>query len=185
MTKQKYKEKCKSLFEKAESLGLELKFSPEDYDCRRLNCLWYGGELAGIKVSEGLSIELDVYGDVYASLSDKNGNVIAYVKDKNNAGAFNDEMLPYLKTDKQLKTALNRGLLQLDYGNWVEYDGVIKKSAVDERGEFVDLGIVCDNVLEDNILDAIDSALDAYENIVQEILSVAERNGIFMTGGGV
>lgn len=176
MTKRKYKKKCRALFKKAKKIGVELSFSPEDFDCNRLDCLWYGGELATIKVSEKLTIELDIYGDVYAYLFDRNGDVLARVKDKNNMGVFGDEMLSYLKTDKQLRKAIDSGKLELDYNNWIEYDGVIRKNPADERGTFIDLGIICDNILDNNILTAIEQALDSINEIKEEILGVAKRN---------
>lgn len=40
--------------------------------------------------------------------------------------------------------------------------------------KFVDIGLICDNVLEDNILSAIDEVLDSYENIVSEICYAAK-----------
>lgn len=62
MTEEQYKRKCDALFNKAKSIGVELSFHPESFDMNRLNCLWYGGGLAVIKVSETLSVTLDVCG---------------------------------------------------------------------------------------------------------------------------
>lgn len=176
MTLEQYKRKCDALFNKAKSIGVELSFYPESFNPDRLNCLWYGGYLADIKVTDTLSVELNIYGDVYAVLSDKDGQVLAYVKDKGNTGRFYDEMSSYISNDTELLEALDDGRLKLDYNNWVEYDGVIKKNATDERGRFIDLGIICDNVLDDDILTAIEQALDSIEEIKAEIISVAERN---------
>lgn len=176
MTKRDYDKKCRALFKKAREIGVELRFYPEYFNHKRLNCLWYGGELATIKVSEKLTVELDIYGDVYACLFDRNGDVLVRVKDKNNMGVFGDEMLPYLKTDKQLRKAIDSGKLEFDYNNWIEYDGVIRKNTADERGTFIDLGVICDNILDDNILTAIEQALDSIKEIKKEILGVAKRN---------
>lgn len=176
MTIKDFNKKCKALFRKAKKIGVELSFYPENFNHRRLNCLWYGGELATIKVSETFVIELNVYGDVYAYLFDGNDDVLARVKDKNNMGVFGDEMLPYIKTDKQLQKAIDSGKLELDHNNWIEYDGVIKKNANDERGTFIDLGMICDNILDDNILTAIEQALDSIEEIKAEIIDIAESD---------
>lgn len=176
MSKRKYKKKCKALFKKAKKLGVELIFSPEYFNHRRLNCLWYGGELATIKLSDSFSIELSIYGDVYAWLLNENGDELARVKDKSNSGSFSDWMLSYIKTDKQLKKALRDGRLILDYNNWIEYDGVVKKRSADKSGEFIDLGMICDNILDDNILKAIDEALDSIDDIKAEICGVADNN---------
>lgn len=176
MTEEQYKRKCNALFEKAKNVGVELSFHPENFDRERLNCLWYGGELAVIKVSDLFSVELNVYGDVYAELTDKSGSQLAYVKDKGNTGRFYDEMSAYIKDDQELLLALDDGRLKLDYNNWVEYDGVIKSNVTDERGTFIDLGIICDNILDDDILNAIEQALDSIDTIKEEIKSVAESN---------
>lgn len=174
MDKRSYNKKCKALFKKAKELGLELIFCPEYFDNKRLNCLWYGGELATIKVSEKFIIELNIYGDVRALLTDKRGNELESVTDKNNGGAFSEYMRSHLKTDKGLESALKSGRLTLGNNNWIEYDGVVKENEADETGVFIDLGMICDNILDDNILVAIEQALDSFENIRKEIYDVAE-----------
>lgn len=185
MNKRRYKAKCRALFEKAKALGLELEFCPQAYGNNRLNCLWCGGNIAKVKVSEDLSIDICAYGDVYADLYDRKGTPIAHVKDKINNAVFADVMRPYLKNDTDLKRAIKRGRLKVDYNNWIEYDGLLKEQASDELYQFVDLGIVCDNILDDDILVAIDSALDRYKDIAAEILAVAERDAAIASGGGL
>lgn len=170
-----YKKKCEELFKKAKSLGVELMFEPENFDRQRLNCIWYGGNIAAIKVSETFSIELAACGDIRAFLMDKNGDEIASVKDTGNCGAFTDEMQPYLKTDNRLSKAIDNGRLELSNGNWIEYDGIIQTGA--KKGEiFIDLGLSCNNILDNNILIAIEQALDSIEEIKKEILNVAKRS---------
>lgn len=171
MTKEQYKRKCDALFNKAKSVGVELSFHPESFDPDRLNCLWYGGELAVIRVSKTLSVELNVYGDVYAELSDKEGELLAYVKDKGNTGRFYDEMSQFISNDRELLEALDDGRLKLDHNNWFEYDGVYKNKG-DKVGEFIDLGLIVDNILDDDILIAINEALDRITDIVREIKEV-------------
>lgn len=176
MDKKNYKKKCRALFRKAKELGLELTFYPEYFNHRRLNCLWYGGYLATIKVTETFAVELNIYGDVRALLTDKHGNELASAIDKNNGGAFSEYMLPYIKTDRQLKDVLESGKLTLGNNNWIEYDGVIERSDADSVGAFIDLGIICDNILDDDILSAIEQALDSIEEIKKEIIDVAENH---------
>lgn len=176
MNKRTYKKKCEALFKKAKELGIILEFYPQYFDCRRLNCLWYGGDIATIKVSDTFTVELNAYGDVRAFLYDKHGEIIAGVKDKSNCGAFADVMRRYFKTDRQLMKAIRSGKLELDNNNWIEYDGVIKKSAADERGTFIDLGIVCDNILDDDVLAAVEQALDSIEEIKGDICYIAENH---------
>lgn len=172
MTQEQYMRKCDALFNKAKSIGVELSFHPESFDMNRLNCLWYGGDLAVIKVSETLSVTLDIRGDVYAELSDKDGEFLAYVKDKANGGRFYDEMHQFIQNDQELLEALDDGRLKLDYNNWVEYDGIAYKEKGDTLGEFIDLGLIVDNILDDDILTAINEALDRIIDIVQEIEEV-------------
>lgn len=123
-----------------------------------------------------MSVELGIHGDVYAELTDKDRQFFTYVKDKGNTGRFNDEMSPYIQNDQELSEALDDGRLKLDYNNWIEYDGVIKGSASDKCCTFIDLGIICDNILDDDIITAIEQALDTIEEIKAEIIGVAERH---------
>lgn len=176
MNRRSYKKKCKALFMKAKELGLKLVFYPTSFKHRRLNCLWYGGGLATIEVSEAFAIELNIYGDVRAELTDDAGNELASVTDKNNGGVFSEYMLPYIKTDKQLEDALESGKLTLGNNNWIEYDGVIKTCDTDSTGVFVDLGMICDNILDDDILSAIEQVLDSIEEIKKEISDAAENH---------
>ena len=92
MTKKQYRKKCQKLFCKAKRLGVKLKFHQDWFHHQRLNCLWHGGTVAEIIVSKELSIELNAYGDVRATLYDEHGEELAYSKDKSNTGAFEDNM---------------------------------------------------------------------------------------------
>ncbi len=176
MKRRNYKKRYKALLMKAKELGLKLIFYPTSFEHRRLNCLWYGGRLATIEVSETFAIELNIYGDVRAELTDDAGNELASVTDKNNGGVFSEYMLPYIKTDKQLEYALESGKLTLGNNNWIEYDGVIKNIDTDFTGVFVDLGMICDNILDDDILSAIEQVLDSIEEIKNEIIDAAENH---------
>jgi hypothetical protein len=98
------------------------------------------------------------------------------LKDKGNNAVFADVMGRYIRNDSDLKKAIQRGRLKLDYNNWVEYDGLIRDETMQSRQKFIDLGIVSDNILNDNILIAIDEVLDSYENIVSEICFVAKED---------
>ena len=172
MTKKQYRKKCQKLFCKAKRLGVKLKFYQNCFHHKRLNCLFNGGTIAEIIVSKELVIELNAYGDVRATLYDEKGEELAYSKDKSNTGAFTDNMYPYLTTDKQLAEVLEKGLLKLDNNNWIEYDVYVldKKTG---KMEFVDLGMIVDNIVDDDILVAINEVLDALEAVKEEILWVA------------
>ena len=183
MNRKNYQKKCRALFKKAHELGVELIFHPENFDYNRLDCLWYGGWLATIELSETLAVELSIYGVVRATLNDRHGNPQAEVTDKGNTGRFSKQMRPYLNTDRQLRNAIRKGRLLLQNNNWIEYDGTVKRNDIPyAEAEFIDLGVMCDNLLSDNILHAIRQALDSLEDIKAEIEEVAEIDyGI--TGG--
>ena len=52
MNEAEYKKRCDALFRKAKSFQLELLFEPINHDPQRLNCLWHGGHIAGVKGSD-------------------------------------------------------------------------------------------------------------------------------------
>ena len=170
MTKRKYKNKCRKLFEKAKALGVELDFSPGQFDPNKLNCLWHGGWYAYIKLSENLDIEIGAMGDVCASLFDRSGQQIAYAKDKGNGGYFSEAMRGYIRDDKHLKELLIAGDLVLENNNWIEYGGIYYPYGRDVPGIAVDLGFVSDNIVDDDVLNAIDDVLSSLEEIKKDIL---------------
>ncbi len=169
-----YCKKCKKLFKKADKLGVKLQFNPLDFDHKHLNCLWHGGTIACIRVSPRVMIELMAHGDVRAVLYDKNGEELVRSKDKSNAGAFFTNMYQYIKDDKELKRLERNGSLVLDNNNWIEYGGVVFEDGKN-ASQIVDLGMVVDNILDDNVLIAIEQALDSLDDIVKEILSQAAK----------
>lgn len=176
MLLKEYEEKCNALFKKARMLEVDLIFEPENFHPDRLHRLWHGGTIALIHVNEFVTIEIAAIGDVYASYFDKNGNEVARVKDKSNGGYFESEMLNYIKTDQELITAMDEGLLELDDDNWIEFDGIYrKKGRHTEVGEFVDLGMIYDNLLDDDILTAIDECLDRLQEITETIIEVVSE----------
>ena len=99
------------------------------------NVFWYGGKVASIKTSEGeyvivargiVSVDLiakknyiNEYGEQI-----KKGDLLAHVKDKNEVGAFKDEMSLYIKDDNELLDILNEKHelyeLNIDNNNWFE-----------------------------------------------------------------
>ena len=175
MTKKQYRKKCQKLFCKAKRLGVKLKFNQDWFHHHRLNCLWHGGTVAEIVVSKELVVELNAYGDVIATLYDANGRELAYSKDKSNGGAFTDNMYPYLTMDVQLRNALETDLLKLSNNNWIEYDGYVLNKETGKM-EFVDLGMIVDNIVDDDILCAIKEVLGSLDDIKLEILDVAKED---------
>ena len=121
--------------------------------------------------------ELDfnaIYGDVRATLFDRFEREIAYVKDEHNAGLFKKQMEDYIQNDEELSEQLESGLLVLDNNNWIEYGGVYYKNAEDQSGITIDVGLYEDNILDDNILEAIDQVLDDLDKIKAEIIKHAK-----------
>lgn len=83
------------------------------------DCLWYGGPVAEVKYKDFL-FSLEARGDVNCTLFDKNNNELGYVKDRNNAGRFRDEMAHCLANDAELHKAKKEGLLIFENNNWFE-----------------------------------------------------------------
>ena len=169
MTAPEYEAKCKALFEKAKQRGVVLQFNQEDFDGDHLNCLWHGGWFAEVKLDDHLSIYVAIYGDVRATLFDGLDNEIAYVKDEQNAGLFKKEMENYIKNDIDLQAFLDNGSLVLSNNNWIEYGGVYYKDKNDHTGITIDVGIYEDNILDDDILEAIGQVLDDLDEIKEQI----------------
>ena len=171
MRESTYKKKCEALFKKAKDKGVELIFNPKSYSPKKLNCLWHGGNIAYIKFADGLMIDIFANGDVIATLFDKDGEEVARSKDKCNVGAFEDNMRSYINTDKQLEKAIKSGRLVLSNNNWIEYDGIIEENGVKH---IIDLYMYVDNLLDDNILIAIEQVLDDLDECKEQILKVKE-----------
>ena len=107
---------------------------------------------------------------VCASLFDRSGEQIAYAKDKGNGGYFSEAMRGYIRDDKHLKELLNAGDLVLENNNWIEYGGIYYPHGRDVPGIAVDLGIITDNIVDDDVLNAIDDVLSSLEEIKRDIL---------------
>ena len=171
MTKNKYKKRCKKLFKTAKSKNLSLEFEPNNYNPKRLNCLWHGGRIALIKVSPKIDIVVEAIGDVIVTLFDKYGNEVVHFKDKSNGGYFENEMISYIKDDKELTQVINNGRLYFDNNNWIEYNGYFHED--DGKTYFVDLGMITENVLDtDNLIEGLEYVLENHWSIVNEIVEV-------------
>ena len=170
-----YYRRCRALFDKAKNLGVKLEFEAGAYSPKRLDCLWYGGNIAEIKVTEEMSISIDANGAVITRLLDDDGEELVYSKDEANHGRFEDNMLPYLKSDKQLKEVIDNGKLVFINNNWIEYGGYILNKETGKR-EFIELSEVADNIVDNDILEAINQVLDSLDQIIFEIKSAVSKN---------
>lgn len=97
----------------------EVFFNQYAIDDEHQDSLWYGGRVVEI-LFKGYRFILGAYGDICASLLDENNEEVAYLKDKNNSGAFYTEMSYYIKNDKELFDLENEGRLVLENNNWFE-----------------------------------------------------------------
>lgn len=146
-------------------MNYELEILQDKIDDEHQDSLWYGGRIAEIKY-KGYTFIVGAYGDVIATLWGRNNDgsdyELAYVKDKNNAGRFYEEMSPYIKSDVDLGRKEAEGNLLLDNNNWFEVliDG--------PDGEQYDLGWVCDDFTYDS---AIQEVLDNMDDVIREIES--------------
>lgn len=143
-------------------LNVDIKIQ-ENEEPNHDNVFWYGGEVASIKSSEGeykivargiVSCDLLAKKD-YITLVGKQikaGDLIAHVKDKNEVGAFKDEMSLYIKDDNELLDILNEKHklyeLEINNNNWfelsfynkdgeIEYDDVMDSASLKDAVEEV------------------------------------------------
>ena len=80
-------------------------------------------------------------------------------------------MRGYIRDDKRLKELLNAGDLVLENNNWIEYGGIYYPHGRDVPGIAVDLGMITDNIVDDDMLNAIDDVLSSLDEIKQDILN--------------
>lgn len=133
----------------------ENSFIDEDH----LNVFWYGGRVAEME-KNGYKFILGAYGDVICTLLDDKNNEIAYVKDRQNAGRFYEEMHRYIPNDAALEQLVLSGELAVENNNWWEVliDG--------PDGRQHDLGWVCES---DNLIDAIEEVIFGMDDAIKEI----------------
>ena len=120
---------------------------------------WYGGQCAKIEY-KGYVASIEAIGDIYAEYA-PNGKYKAYVKDKNNAGVFYNEMSSYLKNDDELYAALENGDLIIEHNNWWEC------FIIDPQGNFHDLMWALD---DDYLNDAIETVKASFDDVIADII---------------
>lgn len=147
MTEREYLSAVEKLQNRAKSMNLTLKFNPDNFEGDHLNCLWWGGHVATIVVDDDHQFTIDVIGDVYVDIGDES------FADKNNGGCVGYELRNYFKNDDELAEGIDKDKIIFQNNNWIEVDGYYK-------GDFVDFGFYTDNVLDGNILVAINQVLD-------------------------
>ena len=123
---------------------------------------WYGGKVAKIK-HKGFTFSIEAVGDVIGRLYDENDNEIAYIKDKNNGGYFENEMQYYIKDDTILLDLLDKNKLVFDYNNWWEC------FVIDDKGNFHDLMWVLDSTHVYGAIDEVMYDVDRLDEIIKNI----------------
>ena len=130
---------------------------------RRLNSLWYGGNI--VKIShKDYTFYIMANGDVRADLYSVNdGKHLCHIRDKGCNGKFGTEMLRYFKSDGVLKNALSdnprKYRIELHNNNW--WDLIVS----DRRGEEFDLMCVLD---DERLTGAIVDVITRMDDIISD-----------------
>ena len=166
MTQTEFENKLAQIKEQEAKYNVTINIS-DIIDKDHLNCVWYGGEVGTIKTSDGYTITIGAYGDIYL-YGVIDGEEI-YVKDKSNGGYVYNE-IGYKVNDNQLHKLLTSYSEQnyLIYGdnNWFEVN------VISPKGDFIDLGCT-DNVLYDDLLDCF-LGIETYFEYINDIKSATE-----------
>ena len=122
---------------------------------------WYGGQCAKIEY-KGYTFSIEAIGDVYCDYYVE-GILTEYIKDKNNAGIFYNEMCHHLKNDNELYDSIDKDELIFDYHNWWEC------FVIDTKGNFHDL-------MWDLDADYLDEAIEEVKEQLDEMIKYIEEN---------
>lgn len=139
----------------------KVKVTIMDYiDDEHKSHYWYGGQCAKIEY-KGYIFSIEAIGDVYCDYV-KDGRVLEYIKDKNNAGVFYNEMNYHLKNDNELYEAIDKEELIFDHNNWWEC------FVIDPSGEFHDLMWDLDSSYLDEAIEEVKERLDETIKYIKE-----------------
>ncbi len=134
---------------------LEMEFT----DIRHQMHYWHGAWMASIYY-KGHEFSIRAVGDMFVTLYDESDDIIAYVKDKGNAGRFYDEMNVYIRSDRHLKKLMTQGRLEFDNNNWWECFLYLPDNTFVDMMCALDAYTISDSVEE--VLDGIDEMLSYY-----------------------
>lgn len=143
-------ERLGELVQRYKDIGAELEYAL--HDPNHLDCLWYGGEVAWLHFPNGWKLIVEANGEIRIDC-EVDGKEVCFV-DKNNSGSAYEELG---------KDFDDSDIDKFVYGNnnWFEVN------AISPNGEFIDL-FNADNVLGDNILDALEDLTRYYDWAVTE-----------------
>ena len=104
-----------------EKAGVDVCIDEKNFiDKEHLDCFWYGGYLGSVTYRD-YSIDIEVHGDVRATIFDKDGNEEYHYVNKNNDGAYSySEVRNLIKNDAELYTFIKNGKICCEDNNWVE-----------------------------------------------------------------
>ncbi|MBQ8248108.1 MAG: hypothetical protein IJZ42_13350 [Lachnospiraceae bacterium] len=161
-------QRIENLREQATALGGTLHFSENDIiDAQHLNCFWYDSGSIAVFEYKGFDCSIEVQGDISlaAFAEDRETQILAFGKRNGQPAYKDDEVLAVIRDDAGLQTLAEQNRLYFTLNNWVEF------RIFDENDN--EISLHQDNVLEDNLLEAIDGLSD-YAAIIDEIIQQRE-----------
>lgn len=155
--------KIERLEKQAKALGGVLHFTEDNLiDERHLNCFWYDSGSVAVFEYKGFECSVEVHGDISLGVLDESleNEILAFGKRNGQPAYKDDDVMAVICDDAGLQALAEQGRLSWSLNNWVEL------RVFDENGKEVALHE--DNVLDDNLLEAVDS-LDWFAQVVDEI----------------
>lgn len=146
-----------------EKAGVEVCIDESDFiDEKHLHCFWYGGYIGSVRYRDYF-IDVEVHGDVRATIFDKNGNEEYHYINKNNDGAYSySEVRNLVKDDAELCAFIKNGRICCEDNNWVEI--FLRDADGKDSGKVFD-------VLGDDVLDAFKiENIEWYKKIIDDFI---------------
>ena len=174
MKKTEIEAKVKELRQMAKDRKMKLSIPPGKLHEDRLDCFWYGGHIGTLKYGH-YDIHIEVFGDVFCLLRHPKNEAVL-VRDKACLGRFYETMSPFLRNDRDLSLAIDRGLglpglgangkpfpysLEITENNWVEFNIFDNR-----RGQWLPLSSGMNILDSSNVLEAF-SSMDLFLECVR------------------
>lgn len=150
MKTEEMKARLEELTQRYKDIGAKLGY--DLHDSNHLDCLWYGGGVAWIDFPDGWQLIVEANGDIRIDC-EVDGKEVYFVDKVNGGSAYYELGRDFDDSDVD----------KFVYGNnnWFEVN------AISPDGEFIDL-FGADNVLDDNILDALEDLTCYHDWVVTE-----------------
>ena len=158
MTQAEFDRRMASIKAQEAELGVKIEIT-DLHDKDHLRCDWYGGVVGTITFPDEWKVLIEARGDIrlYGVVDGEEINI----KDKSNGGRVYDELKDKLD-DASLKKLLSsdgENFLQYDNNNWFEFN------VESPDGQFHDMGMWTDNVLDDDLLACFEGVEGFWEDI--------------------